>query len=80
MLPHACPSQVLQGNAPPADGPVACPAAVKGFSEEFERTFMEHLRRSHPYSRIAAKVQDPAELQLPAPCMPFACIAESLQL
>jgi hypothetical protein len=37
--------------------PVACPAVVKGFSEEFERTFMEHLRRSHPFSRVAAKVQ-----------------------
>ena len=26
------------------------------YSEEFERTFMEHLRRAHPFSRIAANV------------------------
>lgn len=29
---------------------------MEGYSEEFERTFMEHLRRSHPFSRISAKV------------------------
>lgn len=29
---------------------------VEGYSEEFERTFMEHLRRAHPFSRIAANV------------------------
>ncbi|KAK9847310.1 hypothetical protein WJX84_006843 [Apatococcus fuscideae] len=28
---------------------------VQGYSEEFENTFMEHLRRSHPYSRVSAK-------------------------
>ena len=28
---------------------------VEGYSEEFENTFMEHLRRSHPYSRVSAK-------------------------
>ncbi|KAL4424472.1 hypothetical protein ABPG77_006781, partial [Micractinium sp. CCAP 211/92] len=29
---------------------------VEGYSEEFERTFMEHLKRAHPFSRIAANV------------------------
>lgn len=29
---------------------------VEGYTEEFEKTFMEHLRRSHPHSRVAAKV------------------------
>ncbi|KAI7842604.1 hypothetical protein COHA_003708 [Chlorella ohadii] len=29
---------------------------VEGYSEEFESTFMEHLKRAHPYSRIAANV------------------------
>lgn len=28
---------------------------VQGYSEEFENCFMEHLRRSHPYSRVSAK-------------------------
>ncbi|KAI8469246.1 MAG: splicing factor-like protein [Monoraphidium minutum] len=27
---------------------------VGGFSEEFETTFLEHMRRAHPHSRIAA--------------------------
>lgn len=31
-------------------------AVVEGYTEEFERTFMEHLRRSHPHSRVSAKV------------------------
>ena len=30
-------------------------AVIEGFSEEFETTFMEHLRRSHPFSRVMAK-------------------------
>jgi hypothetical protein len=29
---------------------------VEGYSEEFEKSFMEHLRRSHPFSRVSAKV------------------------
>ncbi len=29
---------------------------MEGYTEEFERTFMEHLRRSHPHSRVSAKV------------------------
>ncbi|KAL4857126.1 KIN17-like protein [Chlorella vulgaris] len=29
---------------------------VEGYSEEFERTFLEHLKQSHPFSRIAATV------------------------
>lgn len=31
------------------------PAVIEGYSEEFENTFMEHLRRSHPFSRVMAK-------------------------
>ncbi len=27
-----------------------------GFSEEFEKGFLELLKRSHPFSRVAAKV------------------------
>lgn len=38
----------------PEGGLVA--AVVEGYTEEFERTFMEHLRRSHPHSRVSAKV------------------------
>jgi len=30
-------------------------AVIEGYSEEFESTFMEHLRRSHPFSRVMAK-------------------------
>lgn len=30
-------------------------AVIEGYSEEFENTFMEHLRRSHPFSRVMAK-------------------------
>ncbi|EIE27664.1 hypothetical protein COCSUDRAFT_11364 [Coccomyxa subellipsoidea C-169] len=29
---------------------------VEGYTEEFEKTFMEHLRRSHPHSRVQAKM------------------------
>ncbi|GJP66181.1 hypothetical protein CLOP_g23086 [Closterium sp. NIES-67] len=29
---------------------------VGGYSEEFEKTFMEHIRRSHRFSRVAATV------------------------
>ena len=29
---------------------------IDGYTEEFEKTFMEHLRRCHPFSRVAAKV------------------------
>lgn len=29
---------------------------VEGFTEEFEEGFMELLRRSHPHSRVAAKI------------------------
>lgn len=29
---------------------------IYGYSEEFERTFLEHLKRSHRFSRIAATV------------------------
>lgn len=29
---------------------------IQGFSEEFETTFMEHLKRCHPFSRVAANV------------------------
>ncbi|KAI5085068.1 hypothetical protein GOP47_0001237 [Adiantum capillus-veneris] len=29
---------------------------VHGFSEEFEKTFLEHVRRSHRFSRVAATV------------------------
>ncbi|GLI58405.1 hypothetical protein VaNZ11_000107 [Volvox africanus] len=28
---------------------------VEGYSEEFEKAFMEHLRRAHPFSRVLAK-------------------------
>ncbi len=28
---------------------------IEGFSEEFEANFLELLRRSHPFSRVAAK-------------------------
>ena len=29
---------------------------IEGYSEEFEATFLEHLRRSHPFSRVSANV------------------------
>lgn len=29
---------------------------IQGFTEEFESTFLEHLRRCHPFSRVAANV------------------------
>ena len=29
---------------------------MEGFTEEFEEGFMELLRRSHPHSRVAAKI------------------------
>ncbi|GAB4819464.1 hypothetical protein N2152v2_006510 [Parachlorella kessleri] len=29
---------------------------VEGYSEEFESSFMEHLRRAHPFSRVSANV------------------------
>ena len=29
---------------------------VEGYSEEFESTFTEHLRRAHPFSRVSANV------------------------
>ena len=29
---------------------------VEGYTEEFEESFLELLRRSHPHSRVAAKV------------------------
>ena len=29
---------------------------IEEFSREFESTFLEHLRRSHPFSRVAANV------------------------
>lgn len=37
--------------------PLPClPPTCCSYSEEFESTFMEHLKRAHPYSRIAANV------------------------
>jgi hypothetical protein len=38
-----------------------CPAqnperVVEGYTEEFEASFLELLRQSHPFSRVAAKV------------------------
>ena len=32
------------------------PRRPRSYSEEFESAFMEHLKRAHPYSRIAANV------------------------
>lgn len=29
---------------------------ISGFSEEFETTFLEHLKRAHPFSRVSANV------------------------
>jgi DNA/RNA-binding protein KIN17 len=29
---------------------------ISGFSEEFEKTFLEHLKRAHPFSRVSANV------------------------
>ncbi|EFN55929.1 hypothetical protein CHLNCDRAFT_22710 [Chlorella variabilis] len=29
---------------------------VEGYSEEFEKTFLDHLKQAHPFSRIAANV------------------------
>lgn len=29
---------------------------IEGYSEEFEATFMDHLHRAHPHSRVAANV------------------------
>ena len=29
---------------------------VDGFSEEFEQLFLDHMRRSHPYSRVSANI------------------------
>ena len=29
---------------------------VEGYTEEFEESFLELLRQSHPFSRVAAKV------------------------
>ena len=29
---------------------------VEGYTEEFEASFLELLRQSHPFSRVAAKV------------------------
>ena len=29
---------------------------IDGYSEEFEATFLEHLRRNHPSSRVGAQV------------------------
>jgi DNA/RNA-binding protein KIN17 len=29
---------------------------VEGYTEEFLSSFLEHLRRSHPFSRVSAKV------------------------
>lgn len=51
-----------------SEAPFCASAVVQGFTEEFERTFMEHLRRSHPFSRVSAKVQ-PALLH-PHACQP----------
>ena len=31
-------------------------AVIDGFSDSFLHEFMEHLRRSHPHSRVAAKI------------------------
>lgn len=44
--------------APATRNPACCLAARPWcrYSEEFERTFMEHLKRAHPFSRIAANV------------------------
>lgn len=45
---------------------------VEGFTEEFEEGFMELLRRSHPHSRVAAKIvyndyiSDPCASRLPS--------------
>ena len=33
-----------------------CAAVLRGYSEEFESTFLEMLKRSHPNTRISAKV------------------------
>jgi hypothetical protein len=33
-----------------------CCAVIDGFSESFLHEFLEHLRRSHPHSRVAAKI------------------------
>lgn len=38
----------------PGLAPAGC--LLRRYSEEFERTFMEHLKRAHPFSRIAANV------------------------
>ena len=29
---------------------------IEGYSEEFEKAFLEHMKSSHPFSRIAATV------------------------
>lgn len=29
---------------------------IEGYSEEFEESFLEHLRRAHPFSRVQATV------------------------
>ena len=31
-------------------------AVIDGFSQSFLNEFLEHLRRSHPHSRVAAKI------------------------
>ena len=36
--------------------PLPLPVLPRRYSEEFEATFMEHMRQAHPRSRIAANV------------------------
>ena len=57
LSPPVCPAR----SAPPclpASLPAcpALPAVPRRYSEEFEKTFMEHMKQAHPRSRIAATV------------------------